>query len=294
MSDYINELRMKSLDGDSDAQIILFSKLYWDLCEKDEAIQMCGNLRSSNCFFSGVYEYLNLSEKSDHGFMSSLVWNNHSPIAFPIFNSMANSEKDNLEICFIWVMLGLCYIEGCGVEKDTQQARLWFKKSASRGNAFGHYMLGRSYMTNREFKLAITEFENAANMDIEQAMLCLGEIYAYKLKDYDNAYHWYMKAKTSKRFIPIYVNDILSTGHIDWSICNHQYWPSLKIELVEKKYICGSRTSKIIAVIDFKQQVQILLLISKFRRLSSLKYVHIFSKGIACTVLKHLAKSWVI
>ena len=106
-----------------------------------------------------------------------------------------------------------------------------------------------------------------------------------KLRITERAYHWYMKADLSNNSVPEELTKILSTGQIEWNLQNHKCWPFLQIEVTVQK-------TKRITVFSFHQQLHILLLISKFRQCSSLKYVQTFSKDVACVVVKHLAHMW--
>ena len=80
---------------------------------------------------------------------------------------------------------------------------------------------------------------------------------------------------------------ILATGEIDWSIHNH-----MGHEFTETKHVGNIQILRRVTATYFTEQVHVILLISKFRHCSSLKCVQIFSKNVACNVLKHLAKSW--
>ena len=146
-------MRRKSLKGDLDAQISLFSKLYSDLNEKDEAIQMCGKLRDSCPFFMGMYRYLNIIENKDHVFEISPV-------------GQTSTEQQRLVFLILWPNQGwttsrnLRNLDHVGhlslswlwrsYEYHTSHV-LIVQKAAAGGNEFGHSNLGVTYMDEQNY-----------------------------------------------------------------------------------------------------------------------------------------------
>ena len=49
--------------------------------------------------------------------------------------------------------VGLCYIEGDGVEKDEKEAIRWFVDAANNGDVLGQYCLGCCFLYGTEFRL---------------------------------------------------------------------------------------------------------------------------------------------
>lgn len=297
MIEDINKLRQKSQEGNLDAQMLLLAKLFVDfdfnVYQPTELTNMCGKLRHANFYFLGMFHYLGIVETDDSNYKRTAENNNaRNCAAFHIFNSFANSKTETAETYFIWNMLGLCYSCGIGTRECNEKARYWYQKSATGGNEFGCYNLGVVYEREGNLKLAMAEFEKAARVH-KRAIIYLGNI-CLQLKDYEKAYHWYMKADLSNKSVPEALTKILSTGQIEWTLQNHKYWPSCQMDITIQKTTRGTQQMKRVTVFSFDQQLHTLLLISKFRQCSYLKYVQIFSKGVACIVVKHLAHMWVV
>lgn len=171
----INKLRQQSQEGNQNAQMALFSKLYSDPKTRAESINMCGNLRQSNFYLLGVFHFLNIVETDNSEFVvASDDFNLRKNAAFQIFNTFAHPKVETTEIYFIWTMLGLCHSQGIGTPKNREQAKFWCQKAALGGNEYACYNLGYMYETDGNLDLAIIEFEKAAELYHNDAILALG------------------------------------------------------------------------------------------------------------------------
>ncbi|GEM_PF-95228 len=93
--------------------------------------------------------------------------------------------------------LGMLYLDGTGVSKDTDIAERLLTSSADGGSVFGMHNLATIHMTglakspNRE--KAKTLFENAAKTGDSESMYSLG-LMSNQVEDFEAAFHWYTKA----------------------------------------------------------------------------------------------------
>lgn len=103
------------------------------------------------------------------------------------------------------VRLGRCYLRGESVEKNRDQAMIWFRKAVEQGNATGQYCLGWTIMYEKKdgtvtikndpegFSL-LKKAAEAGNLD---AMDRMGLVYTMGVPgkiDNDEALKWYLKA----------------------------------------------------------------------------------------------------
>lgn len=97
--------------------------------------------------------------------------------------------------------LGVCYLNGTGVEQDSKTAVEWFSKAAEQGYAFAQIKLARCLIdgegveTNHE--KAVEWFNKAAEQGLSDAQLDLGYCYEQGLgvtKDVEKAAEYYKKA----------------------------------------------------------------------------------------------------
>lgn len=90
---------------------------------------------------------------------------------------------------------GYCYSKGLGIEKDVRQKLFWYNKAAEQGCAEAQHNLAVHY-TFIEFDKARSidwDLKSAKNgLAIAQAEL--GKKYEYWYHDYNNAYTWYSQA----------------------------------------------------------------------------------------------------
>ena len=78
-------------------------------------------------------------------------------------------------------MLGNCYRDGIGVDKDMKEAVKWYRKAAEQGEAEAQYQLGISLLngkgTAKNPKEAADWFEKAAEQDNLDACYEIGRAY---------------------------------------------------------------------------------------------------------------------
>lgn len=98
--------------------------------------------------------------------------------------------------------LGLCYLNGKGVEKDTLKAFKYIKNAAEKGYASAQYNIGRFYKygigCEIDYIKAKEWFEIASNNGNHKATYCLGYMY-YKgigvQQNYSKAISWFEKSE---------------------------------------------------------------------------------------------------
>lgn len=108
------------------------------------------------------------------------------------------AEKGSADAQFY---LGMCYINGKGVEQDYTEAMKWLCKAAEQGDAGALYKLGLCYETGQgvkqDFAEAVKWYRKAAEQGNADAQYHLGMFYAQGQvleQDYKEAVRWYRKA----------------------------------------------------------------------------------------------------
>ena len=106
MIDYINELTRKSQEGNLDAQMLLFAKLFidldWSFYQPTDVTNMCGKLKHKNFYFLGMFHYLGIVETDNSNYKRSAESHaERNCAAFHIFNSFANSKTETVETYLI-------------------------------------------------------------------------------------------------------------------------------------------------------------------------------------------------
>ena len=93
---------------------------------------------------------------------------------------------------------------GSGVEKDLEQARLWYQRSAEAGHRMAMHNLAALYaggeMGEQEFELAAEWFGKAAERGMTDSQFNLGMLYARGLgveQDFEQSYKWFALAAMS-------------------------------------------------------------------------------------------------
>ena len=97
--------------------------------------------------------------------------------------------------------VGICYINGQGVERDDTQAAEWFRKATEQGDAVAQYNLGVCYNEGKgvaqDDTQAVEWYRKAAEQGYAEAQYNLGVCYANGLgvvQDHNQAIEWYQKA----------------------------------------------------------------------------------------------------
>lgn len=76
--------------------------------------------------------------------------------------------------------VGLCYIEGDGVEKDEKEAIRWFVDAANNGDVLGQYCLGCCFLygtgIEKDLQAALVWLKKAADKGFPQAINTLNQI----------------------------------------------------------------------------------------------------------------------
>ena len=98
-------------------------------------------------------------------------------------------------------LLGTCYYEGKGVNRDLELSALWYRRSAEQGYAPAQNNLAYAYLkgegVEKNISKALYWCENAIKQDYEPANYTMGLIYGLAQKDYVNAAKYYRKAAES-------------------------------------------------------------------------------------------------
>ena len=98
-------------------------------------------------------------------------------------------------------IIGCCYADGDGIEKDESQAVFWWRKSAEQGQEFSQHNLGVHYRLGigieQDYKQALYWLRQAANQGSSASQYEIGSLYEEGLgveKDMSEAFTWYKKA----------------------------------------------------------------------------------------------------
>lgn len=94
-------------------------------------------------------------------------------------------------------MLGVCYYNGYGVEKNLDLALEWYTKGAENGNANAQYMLGLAYINSSKYNEAYHWFKKSAEQGNAYAQKELGMLYYWGrgvVEDNDLAFEWFSKS----------------------------------------------------------------------------------------------------
>jgi TPR repeat protein len=73
--------------------------------------------------------------------------------------------------------MGWFYLNGVGVEQDTEQARRWYRKSARQGEIRAMFSLGQMAYDERDFADAQAWFRRASEKGHVRSLFWLGKLY---------------------------------------------------------------------------------------------------------------------
>lgn len=282
MQEYLNDLRTRSNNEDQEAQIILFFKLYFDSINETEAIELCCKFRTTNLLLDGMCYFIGLKNNNRR-----LNEQNYQK-SFEIFECLAEKNENNQLKYYAWYMIGVSYRCGRGVAVNSGRARKYFEKAAKKDNEWANYSLGMLYKGICIYT-ANKHFEKAAQQYNSLAIRQLAALYATK------RYHppdTKILLDLCLMMHPLKDGDLkcikllLTTGHIAWDFKYHKYWPDL---YDDHRDIHLGKTHKIC---KFRDQVVLLLLISKHRRHSHFVHTSCFSRLVAYETIKQLAGLW--
>lgn len=100
------------------------------------------------------------------------------------------------------VLLGLCYFNGEGIIKNSDEAVIWFRKAAEQNNSQAQYRLGLCYLVgigvNPREEEGLYWLQKAAEQRNLESQIALGDFYYNKgktLENYSEALKWYQKAE---------------------------------------------------------------------------------------------------
>lgn len=131
----------------------------------------------------------------------------HSAAGFLVF---FYESKQDLQNMYLWsrkaadtgcskgfILLGICYWLGRGVEKDIEKAEEYFEKAAELGDPYGLLGLGEQAQITGDFDAAVSYFRRAADRGNTNALIALGrccELGRGVQKDSARAFEYYLKA----------------------------------------------------------------------------------------------------
>lgn len=283
MLEYFDKLVEQSQSGNMSAKIMLFFDWYYELDMKHKAIETCLKLRKQNLLFEGMYHHLLLTSEPVDEYTHFVSQNKRQrqELAFKIFRTYANKQNPDIETHYVWNMIGFCYHYGLGVKRRQSKAIKWFSKAAKAGNKFSYCNLGNINWKLNHVKKSIQCYERAAAEFSKLAIVRLAHIHNdYEpFRDLHLAYYWYTQAIDLSSDDLSGLEDIIIKLQIPWSVDNHRFWPNPGITL-------GSQR------ISFKQQILMLLMVSKYRHQSTLKYTSILSKDITFCIIHQLSSLW--
>ena len=120
----------------------------------------------------------------------------NNQLAFQCFQKAADQDNVKAEL-----LVGECFENAIGVQKDYKKAFDWYHKVADKGNAEGEMKLGLLYAfgtgLSKNMKEAIQWFRKAAEQDDLDAEKILGNLYATgegTAIDYKESFKWFTKA----------------------------------------------------------------------------------------------------
>lgn len=168
--------------------------------------------------------------------------------AFTGFMEMeGQQEDDNLEY-----RIGVMYLDGKGVNEDTEKGIAYLEKSAEAGNVYAMNRLAREYINdgNEEKITKAIEYltQAATGGNDKMAMYSLGNIYAsdkYGMKNIETAKEWFIKAENNGNELASYKlgklyykeNDIDNAlKHLLKADSKYAWYTLGKIYLNEEKY----------------------------------------------------------
>ena len=73
--------------------------------------------------------------------------------------------------------MGWFYLNGVGVEKNLQEAREWYRKSARQGEPKALYSLGEIEYTQQNYRDALTWFTRASEKGHAKSLYWIGKLY---------------------------------------------------------------------------------------------------------------------
>jgi TPR repeat protein len=116
--------------------------------------------------------------------------------AFNLFKNIA--QKGNVRA---QLHVALMYVEGKGVEQDSEKAIEWYTLAAKQGNRDAHFKLGELYYkgtgVEQDYTKALHWYTESANQGYKWAQLRLGNMYLKSIgveQDSEKAVYWYTEA----------------------------------------------------------------------------------------------------
>lgn len=173
-------------------------------------------------------------------------YNRDYKAAFNLFYTAANNGDPGGMNC-----VALFYEMGYGVDADSEQAMLWYKKAADCGNASAMNQLGEIYRVGRnnievDYKEALKWFKAAVEANQDDAMLNLGIMYSFGEGveiDKESGFHWFKKAADNGNIEALeYLGDIYLEGEIvqqDYSEAFNCYMTATENEYAYASYKIG-------------------------------------------------------
>ena len=274
-------------------------ELYFDLYNDDDfdaMYNLCGRLKDESMFFQGLYHYHTLikmeSGRFDHDCENVLERNQD---AFEIFEAVGNSSVETIETYYAWYMMGKCYESGIGTYKNTSQAHEYLKKAAEKELPVACWDLGSMHILNGHLEEGLCLWEKTAESGYRYFIDELVQLYVLnkQMQDFDKACYWASKANNLNFYSRSRLRTMLASCQIEWIQKYHLCWVHLDLELSRKNVPYDSCIFGIDRI-AFTDQVFVILLISKFRSQSRFKFTSLLTKDVGLSIIKQLAKLWLI
>jgi len=90
---------------------------------------------------------------------------------------LLNAQAAESGMCDAVLAMGWFYLNGVGVEKDSQQARRWYRKSARQGDPRAMFSLGQMAYDQQEFEDALVWFTRAADKGHARSLFWIGKLF---------------------------------------------------------------------------------------------------------------------
>lgn len=182
----INRLKKEAESGDADAAYELALKY-----DKGKEVPKDKNLSMKYYQLSAENGNVNAKYFIAMAIMAGDLSGEPSYV-FSLFTDAANNGMAEAQN-----MLGTCYYNGYGVDKNSDLAFEWYTKSAENGSSNAQYMLGWAYTNASQYDGAYHWLKKSAEQGNAYAQKELGILYYWGrgvVEDNDLAFEWFSKS----------------------------------------------------------------------------------------------------
>ena len=183
----LKSLEKKAKDGDKVAQFQI-ADIYYDGEELDKNYELAVFWYKKSAVQGYVKAQYNLAMMYEYGIGTKKDYRNAA------LWYQKSATNGNIKAQF---NLGNMYENGIGLIKNYKRAFYWYEKSAKQGYEGSQFKLGYMYEKGiggrpKNFENAIYWYEKSARQGYAYAQYFLGNIYLQSLKNYRQAYTWYL------------------------------------------------------------------------------------------------------